>query len=174
MSDFDDFPSHDDEEPIVKSRTQIKREMEELQKFGEELVELTDKQFQKIPLQGQLFDAINEARGMKHREGRRRQLQYIGKLMRTAELDDIRAAYDKILNAGQHSVRLHHLAENWRDRLLSGNKEDFQSFVSEFPEVEIQYLRQLIRNAQKEASQQKPPASARKLFKLIRELVEDL
>lgn len=173
MSDFDDFPNHDDEEPIVKSRTQVKKEMQELQDFGVKLVELTDKQFQKIPLEGQLLDAISEARGMKHREGRRRQLQFIGKLMRTAELDDIKAAYEKILNAGQHSVRLHQIAEDWRDRLLAGDKNDFQNFVSEFPDVEIQYLRQLIRNAQKEASQKKPPASARKLFKMIRELVED-
>lgn len=172
MSDFEDTPN--DEEEVVKSRTQIKKEMQELQAFGEELVKLTDKQFQKIPLEGQLKQAITEARGMKHREGRRRQLQFIGKLMRTAELDDIRAAFEKLQNEGQHSVRQHHLTEQWRDRLLNGeDKNALQDFVNEYPAVEIQLLRQLIRNAQKEASQKKPPASARKLFKLIREQLED-
>ncbi|GAA5317704.1 MAG: ribosome biogenesis factor YjgA [Candidatus Pelagadaptatus aseana] len=171
MSDFEDF--NNDEEPVVKSRTQIKKEMQELQDFGEKLVNLTDKQFLKIPLEGQLQIAITEARGMKHREGRRRQLQYIGKLMRSAELDDVRAAYERLQNEGQHSVRLHHQAEQWRDKLLSGDKSELQKFVSEFPQVEVQLLRQLIRNAQKETSQKKPPSSARKLFKLIREQLEE-
>jgi ribosome-associated protein len=161
-----------EEEPI-KSRTQIKNEMNALQKFGEELVNLSDKQFDKIPLQGQLADAVTQARGMKHREGRRRQLQFIGKLLRAEELDDIRTAFEKIQTSGQHQTRLLQLAEQWRDKLMSGDNSNLNEFVSSYPMIDMQHLRQLIRNSQKEISQQKPPTNSRKLFRYIKEAIAE-
>jgi ribosome-associated protein len=136
-------------------------------------VELSEKYISRIPLEGQLAEAIHQARGMKHREGRRRQLQFIGKLMRKAEnIDDIRAAYQKIVNIGQEHTKIQHQCEQWRDKLMDDGNSALQGFINDFPAADVQHLRQLIRNAQKERSQQKPPSSARKLFKYIRELIE--
>ena len=172
MTQFDNF--HDDpQEEQVKSRTAIKKEVEALQVFGTQIVELSDKYLSRIPLEGRLAEAVQEARGMRHREGRRRQLQFIGKLMRDAEnIEEIKEAYERVMSIGQENTKAQKQAELWRDRLLKGNNDSLQAFVDEFPNSEIQHLRQLIRNAQKELSQQKPPASARKLFRYIRELIE--
>ncbi len=174
MSQFDDFPTPDDDEELVRSKTDIKKEMTALQELGTQIVELSEKHIARIPLEGKLAEAIYEARGMKHREGRRRQLQYIGKLMRQAEnIDDIRAAFDKVMLVGQQHTKIQHQTEQWRDRLLGeDSNQALSSFIDDFPQADIQYLRQLVRNAQKEASQQKPPATARKLFRYIRELLE--
>ncbi|NIB41853.1 DUF615 domain-containing protein [Pseudomaricurvus alkylphenolicus] len=172
MSDFDDIYPEDEEE-FVRSKTEIKREMAELQELGTKIVELSEKYISRIPLEGQLAEAIHQARGMKHREGRRRQLQFIGKLMRKAEnIDDIRAAYQKIVNIGQEHTKIQHQCEQWRDKLMDDGNSALQGFINDFPAANVQHLRQLIRNAQKERSQQKPPSSARKLFKYIRELIE--
>jgi ribosome-associated protein len=172
MSDFDDIYPEDEEE-FVRSKTEIKREMAELQELGTKIVELSEKYISRIPLEGQLAEAIHQARGMKHREGRRRQLQFIGKLMRKAEnIDDIRAAYQKIVNIGQEHTKIQHQCEQWRDKLMDDGNSALQGFINDFPAADVQHLRQLIRNAQKERSQQKPPSSARKLFKYIRELIE--
>jgi ribosome-associated protein len=162
----------EDEEPI-KSRTQIKNEMTALQKFGEDLVNLSDKLFEKIPLQGTLAEAVTQARKMKHREGRRRQLQFIGKLLRDTDLDELHAAYDKIKTSGQHQTRLLQIAEQWRDKLISDTNTNLSQFIQKYPDADAQHTRQLIRNAQKEASQQKPPTNSRKLFRYIRELIEE-
>ena len=172
MSHTEDHPFEDDDLP-EKSRTQIKREMEELQSLGENIVELSDKYISRIPLEGQLSEAIHQARGMKHREGRRRQLQFIGKLMRNAEnIEAIRVAYEKILTIGRESNKTHHLAEQWRDKLVTETNKHLSAFIEHYPNTDIQLLRQLIRNAQKEASQQKPPAAARKVYRLIRDQIE--
>ena len=172
MTQFDNF--HDDpQEEQVKSRTAIKKEVEALQVFGTQIVELSDKYLSRIPLEGRRAEAVQEARGMRHREGRRRQLQFIGKLMRDAEnIEEIKEAYERVMSIGQENTKAQKQAELWRDRLLKGNNDSLQAFVDEFPNSDIQHLRQLIRNAQKELSQQKPPASARKLFRYIRELIE--
>lgn len=171
MTQFD--KSNDEPQDEFKSRTAIKKEMEALQALGLQIVELSDKYLTRIPLEGKLAEAIQEARGMKHREGRRRQLQFIGKLMRDAEnIEDIKLAYDRVMNIGQENNKLQQQAEQWRDRLLKGSNDALQAFVGEFPDSDIQHLRQLIRNSQKELSQQKPPASARKLFRYIREMID--
>lgn len=174
MSDFDDFPSRDDDEEFIRSKTDVKKEMAALQELGASIVELSDKHISRIPLEGELADAIHQARGMKHREGRRRQLQFIGKLMRKAEnIDDIRDAYQKTMAIGQEHVKIQHKTEQWRDQLLEGGNSALQSFIAEFPLADVQHLRQLIRNTQKEISQQKPPAAARKLFRYLREVIEE-
>ncbi len=172
MSDFDEITN--DDEPVIKSRTEIKKEMQALQDLGTKIVELSEKHIAMIPLQGKLEEAIYEARKMKHREGRRRQLQFIGKQMRIADnLDDIQQAVERIEKLGQEHNHIQHQAEQWRDKLMSDGDKALQALLESFPVSDIQHLRQLIRNAQKEASQQKPPASARKLFRYLRGLVEE-
>lgn len=174
MSDqfSDDLP----EEDVPLSRTAIKKQAEALQVLGTQIVELSEKHIALIPLEGRLQQAIVEARKMKHREGRRRQLQFIGRLMREAppeELDAIRQGYEKVMAIGQVNNQYFQQTERWRDRLLdTSDANSLQDLIAAYPETDIQLIRQLMRNAAKEASQKKPPASARKLFKELRRLVE--
>ncbi len=173
MSDFDDLPNNDDDIEFV-SRTQLKREMEALQELGSKIVDLSEKLLNQIPLEGQLETAIHECRKMRHREGRRRQLQFIGKLMRAADHEAIQAAFDKVEARGRDNVQRTHQVELWRDRLINESSEAMGEFLNEFWNADRQHLRQLIRAAQKELSQEKPPASARKLFRYIREIMDDM
>ncbi len=161
----------DDDEDQVKSRTQVKREAEALQVLGSKLVELSKSQLLKIPMDVKLTEAVHEANNIKHREGLRRHLQYIGKLMRSNDHEAITEAYERVKGEGQDNAKALQLSELWRDRLIQDPK-NIAKFITEFPSDDIQLLRQLVRNAQKEISLQKPPTSSRKLFRFLREAIE--
>lgn len=174
MSKFDDFPHDEDDEIEYVSKTQLKQEMAALQELGSKIVDLSEKLLHQIPLEGRLEEAILECRRIKSREGRRRQLQFIGKLMRQTDYEAIQQAYEKIEARGRDNVQRTHQVERWRDRLIDGGSEAMGEFLQECWNADRQHLRQLIRAAQKERSQEKPPASARKLFRYIRELMDEL
>lgn len=166
--------SYDDINPddYIKSKSQAKREMTALQELGEQLVHLNDAQLAKVPLEPALLEAIHDVRKMPHREARRRHLQYIGKLMRSADHDAIRDAYDQIQDKSDKYVHLQHRIERYRDQLATGDAKALQDFIQLHPGVDVQHLRQLVRMAQKEQAENKPPVNARKLFRYIREQVE--
>lgn len=151
------------------SKSQRKRDMHALQDLGEVLIKLNKKQLSTIPLPDNLLIAINEIHDMPMREARRRHLQLIGKLMRYVDGEAVREALNKLLNTKNLHVQQQHHIEHWRDKLLSGEKNALKQFIDDYTHVDIQYLRQLIREAQKEQSHNKPPAYSRKLFKYIRE-----
>jgi len=159
-----------EEEP--KSKTAIKKEMEALQKIGEEIAALSDNELKGIPLEATLKEAISLARRLPHREGRRRQMQFVGKLMRSADHEAIEVALDKLRNNSRAHTKLLHDIENWRDRLIAEGDAAMSEFTKIYHHTDRQHLRQLIRSAQKQQSQQKPPAAARKLFKYIKEMFE--
>lgn len=171
MTDYHDIP--DDEQP-PKSKSAIKREMTALQKIGEQLVDLSASQLAKTPMPEELQDAVELAQRLKHREGRRRQLQYIGKLMRNIDTDEIVEKLAFFNQEGELYRQHFHQLERWRDRLLAEGDAVLNELVQQHPILDRQHLRQLIRLAQKEAQQSKAPATARKLFKYLREsLTED-
>jgi len=101
------------------SKTRLKQAMTSLQELGVELVELRDDQLTRIPLPEGLRDAIGAARRIRSREGRRRQLQYIGRLMRDTDAEPIRDALATITAPVREAVRAQQLAERWRERLLT-------------------------------------------------------
>lgn len=169
MNDW--YREDSEEESLEKSKTQVKKEMHALQKLGEDMMQLNKEQLATIPLPDNLRLAIEQAQGMK-KEARRRQLQYIGKLMRNTEIDAIQNAYDGIREKQNRNARALHLVEQWRDNLIQGDDKAITEFVTAFPDADRQQLRQLVRGAKQEVSQQKPPAQARKLFKFIRDLAE--
>lgn len=173
MTDFDDNHDSDFDEELPKSKSQIKREMTALQDLGNQLVELSDSQLSQLPLDDKLLKAIVEARQMKHREGRRRQLQFIGKLMRKADHEAIAAGYQKFAEKDRHAVQRQHQVERWRDRMLAEGDAAVSEFLQTYPDTDRQQLRQLVRSALKEQQQNKPPAHARKLFRFIRDLLAD-
>jgi len=161
--------NQDDQE--VKSKSQVKREMQALRDLGEELVELPPATLERLPLDPVVQQAITTARGFK-REARRRQLQYIGKLLRDADADAIRHALLLLYQPHAEQVRAEHELEHWRDRLVAGDDHLLNALIDRFPDVDRQHLRQLIRNAQLERDRDKPPKAARQLFRYLRELRE--
>lgn len=165
--EFDDFPEE-------KSKSQVKREMDALQELGKRLTQLNAEQLDQVPMPDTLDGAIREYQRLKKGEALRRQLQYIGRLMRKLEEDEVEAIAHAIncFDASQveHAHRFHQI-ENWRDRLLC-DKTALTDYMGQYPEADAQHLRQLIRNAQKEQSQQKNLGGVRKLFRYLREIAE--
>ena len=165
---YDDINPND----YIKSKSQVKREMTALQKLGEQLIELNDKQLATVPVEEKLLDAILEARKMPHREARRRHLQFIGRLMRETNHEEIQAAVDKLQARSDQYVHRQHQIERFRDLLIEGDKQIFQTLVTNCPGIDVQHLKQLVRSAQKERDENSSPKSARKLFAFIREQLE--
>ena len=169
MTDFIHGDTWDEEEG--KSKSQIKREMHELQKLGEELVALSAAARAKIPLDDELQDALQLADKLGNkREALRRHIQFIGRLMRTRDLEPIEQALALLRNTNQAATRQFHKVENWRDKLIS-DSEAVTEFIAAYPQVDVQQLRQLIRNAKKEQEKQQPPKYYRELFQLIKPLI---
>ena len=155
----------------LPSKTQRKKQMHDLQALGAELVELNDQQLASIELPEALGDAVQEARRITSREGRRRQLQYIGKIMRGIDPEPIRerlAAWRSV--SREHTARLHRL-ERWRDRLLQ-DESALTELMQQHPEIDAAHIRTLVRNAAKERAAGQPPNSYRALFRLLAETVE--
>ncbi|WP_273023470.1 ribosome biogenesis factor YjgA [Rheinheimera sp.] len=169
MTDFIHGDTWDEEEG--KSKSQIKREMHELQKLGEELVALSAAARAKIPLDDELQDALQLADKLGNkREALRRHIQFIGRLMRTRDLEPIEQALALLRNTNQAATRQFHKVENWRDKLIA-DSDAVTEFIAAYPEVDVQQLRQLIRNAKKEQEKQQPPKYYRELFQLIKPLI---
>lgn len=169
QNDFD-YPEEEQEAP---SKTELKREMTALQQLGEAIVKLSNGQLQTIPLDDEkLAEAIHTARRIKSREGLRRQLQYIGKILRTIDINPIQQAYQKLLDGRREETRAFHELEQLRDRLLASGPNQLDEVFEHYPKADRQHLRQLIMQANKEQKANKPPAASRKLFKYLRELAE--
>ena len=171
---LDDVPDNDeeeDEEIIWVSKSEIKRDAEELKRLGAELVDLGKNSLDKIPLDERLRSEIELAQRIK-KEGRRRQLQLIGKLLRSIDVEPIRVALDKLNNRHNQQVALFHKLEMLRDRLIEQGDETMGDVIALYPDADRQQLRSMIRNAQTEKAGSKPPKSARQIFQYLRELAE--
>ena len=162
-----DIISEEKNEPPI-SKTQRKRAMEELQALGEALVALPADRLSKIALADNLREAIRMAQHMTRLdEARRRQMQYIGRLMRDVDATPIRAALDEARGKNAHeSARLHRI-ERLRTELLADEKT-LQEIASLYPDIDLQYLRSLRRAALKEQEQNKPPRNFRAIFQLLK------
>ena len=159
------------------SRTDNKRASTELQKLGEDLLTLRADLMARLALSEKLVDAVAEAKRITNFEGKRRQMQFIGKLMRGLDEDTlatVRAALDEQQNgSAQENLRLHQ-AETWRNRLINED-EAFSEWVAQFPDTDTQQLRSLVRQARKDLVPEKPGAAPRhgkayrEIFQLVRE-----
>ena len=171
LDDVPDNHEEEDEEIIWVSKSEIKRDAEELKRLGAELVDLGKNSLDKIPLDERLRTEIELAQRIK-KEGRRRQLQLIGKLLRSIDVEPIRVALDKLNNRHNQQVALFHKLEMLRDRLIEQGDEAMGDVIALYPDADRQQLRSMIRNAQKEKAGSKPPKSARQIFQYLRELAE--
>ena len=161
--------SHDDDASYI-SKSERKRAVEQLQKLGQSLVELTDAQLAALTLDESLREAIVLARKIKNKhEAFRRQLQYIGKVMRQVDAEDIA---EQLAHVRQESVQakhqLHQL-ERLRTELIEQGDARLEVLLTEHPQLERQALRQWIRQAQKEAQAGKTPKASRALFAYLRD-----
>ncbi len=166
---MDEF--EDDAEHLQPSKTALKRQMTALQKLGETLVELSDKELARMPIEDdRVREVIHEARGIRSHSARRRHLQYLGKLMRGIDPIPIEQALEALHQRRRGNAEAFHRLEQWRERLLQEGDPAVQALLDAFPGGDRQLLRQLIRQHRREAEAGKPPAASRKLFRYLREL----
>jgi ribosome-associated protein len=148
------------------SKTQRKKEMHALQVLGQQLVDLSRDQLAQVDLPEELREAIAFAHRVTSHEGRRRHMQYIGKLMRQVDADEVQAAIGRATGESRAAVALMHLAERWRDRLLADD-EALTALMSERPGADVQWLRAAIRAARREHAAGQPPKHARALYRWL-------
>ena len=156
------------EEPV--SKTKRKNEMLELQTLGATLLALPETQLAEIELPHALVAALREARRITSREGKRRQLQYIGRLMRQVDAEPIRVALAAIEGRSAAARARQRRLEQWRTRLLADDAA-LTEFAHEHAGTDLQGLRTLIRNARKEIAAARPPRAQRELFRRLRESI---
>jgi ribosome-associated protein len=162
----DDFSLQDE----IKSRTQVKKEAHEVTDFGKKLIALNADKLKKMPLDEKIIEEILKAKNMQ-RIALKRQTQYIGKLLRQQDLQNAYEKYDSFTQQSKTAnARLHRL-EQLREQLLdpATTKTALASVVAQQKNIDIQQLRQLIRNHHKEISQQKPAKSYRLIFQLLKD-----
>ena len=150
------------------SKTKRKQEMTELQSLGAKLVDLPESQIADLPMEDRLRDAVLEAKRITSHEAKRRQMQYVGKLMRQIDPAPLRERLEAITGHSARAAAQHRRLEGWRERLLADDAA-LTAFAAEHPDADIQALRTLIRNTRKEQKEAKPPRSYRELFRLIKE-----
>jgi len=157
------------------SKTRLKQQSHDLQKLGMALAELPDARLQRLDLPERLFDALVEYRNTRTHEGRRRQLQYVGKLMREVDDAPLREAVAESKLGSARDTLLLHQAEAWRDALLADD-EALTRWMTEHADCDAQRLRSLVRAARREAAlppEQRNPRSRRELYQFIRPLLSE-
>ena len=152
------------------SKSQRKRDMQALQKIGAQLVELNADQLAQIELPEFLLEAILAAQRIRDFEGRRRQMQYIGKLMREVDPAPICAKLDQWHGVARAHTASQHLAERWRERLLDED-DALALFANEYPGSDLQRLRSLVASVKRDQAAGKPPKNYRELFRAVRDII---
>ncbi|MEO6918927.1 MAG: ribosome biogenesis factor YjgA [Collimonas sp.] len=154
------------------SKSQLKREMTALQKLGEELIAESRDRVKRVPMPEDVRDAILECQQIKDHEGRRRQTQYVGKKMRTLEpheIAEIQKTLDSWRGLSKADTAAMHALERHRDRLLKDDSV-LTELLAHHPELDVQHVRTMIRNARKEQAENKPPKAYREIFQLLKQL----
>ncbi len=152
------------------SKSQRKREAHAMQALGQRLIDLKAQQLATIPLPEELREAIEGAKRITQRIARKREMQYVGKLLREIDPAPVEAALERLDATGiQERLRQHRL-ERWRDALVEGGDAVIQKLVESAPAADRSQLRQLVRKARQEAASERPPVAARQLFRQLREL----
>jgi ribosome-associated protein len=157
---------HNDDDAQRPSKTQRKKEMHALQALGQQLVDLSRDQLARIDLPDELREAVDFAHRVTSHEGRRRHLQYIGKLMRQVDAEEIRTAIGHATGESRAAVAQMHFAERWRDRLLDDD-DALTAFIADHPLADVQWLRATIRAARREHEAGQAPKHARVLYRWL-------
>ncbi|RDV25563.1 ribosome-associated protein [Alteromonas aestuariivivens] len=168
---FEEEAGYDYDEPL--SKTELKRQSERLQKLGEELVNLSAAHLATIPMDDELADAVNLARNInRKKDGYRRQLQFIGKLMRQRETDEIEQALASLTHQHQAANAAFHELEKAREAVIQKGDSAIQTLIEQYPELDRQKLRQFHRQVKKEREKSAPPKAFRELFQYLKEIIQ--
>jgi ribosome-associated protein len=151
------------------SKTRRKREMLELQTLGATLAALPEAQLERIALPEELREAVVQARRIRSHEAKRRQMQYVGRLMREVDSEPIRTQLAALEGGSAQAAAAHRRLEAWRARLLEDDAA-LTEFAGAHPDADLQKIRTLIRNARQEQQQSKPPRAYRELFRMLKSL----
>jgi ribosome-associated protein len=156
-------------EQEFESKTQLKDAADKLKKLGLELVDLTKGEREKIPLDDELLDAVELCtRINRKKDGFRRQLQLIGKKLRGRDVAPIELALSRLKSSHSEANRHFHNLERMRDDIINKGNDGINAAIAEYPQLERQKLRQLHRNALKQAKDNKPLIAAREIFQYLR------
>ena len=159
---------------IRPNKTRIKKEIAQVFAMAEEISALAPLHIAEFQFPEKIEDALREAGRMGRNAARKRLLKYITAQFRTLDTEAIQEKLARMKNRSAHAVREHHQAERWRDALLSDSgNQHLTQLLSEYPAADSQHLRQLQRNALKEAKEGKPPKSARLLYQALKQIVSD-
>jgi len=159
------------QKPDSNSKSQRKKDMLVLQKIGESLIKLTEEQLATIDLPDNLLTAILHMKSLSSNEAKRRQLQYIGKIMRQIDPEAIKQALkNKELIHKKNTARFHQV-EEWRTKLLAEGDDTFNTLLAEYPKINRQQLRQLIQNAEQDKKNNKNTGAEKALFKYLRSIL---
>jgi ribosome-associated protein len=155
-----------------KSKTQVKKELQALRDLGKALIALPQRELDKLDLPETLREAIDDAQSMS-KGALKRQTGFIGGLI--AELDHESIEHQLALSKQPHQgqVKQFHQLESWRDRLLADDDDVYGELISEYEGFDVQHVRQLVRNAAREAKQNKPPKAARQVFQYLQDLQQN-
>lgn len=167
---------HDNDGPeyLGPSKSQLKRESHALQDIGKRMLELSNDQLDTLTISDTLRAAIEESRRIRQNEAKRRHLQYIGKVIRQeTDPEGLSRQIDAFYSGSEEHTRRHHLAERWRDRMIEEGDSAVGEFLEYCTNADIQHLRNLARNAKRDAQKEKTTGQPRKLFRYLRECIDD-
>ena len=151
----------------VISKTELKKDSKKIQEFGRRISELTINNIEAFKFPSNIYEATIGLKNIKSNSAKKRQVQYLGKLLREIDLTDAFLIMKQLKMSSQKEIQRNHIIEDWRDKLLSNN-DSITQFVDEYPKIDRQSLRQTISNAQKDNKSLK---YSRQLFKLIKDII---
>jgi len=154
---------------IRPNKTRLKRELARLQKMVVEIIDLGEGDRARLGLDDKFLAAVQRAAAMKASSGRNREIKYLTKLLQKQDLEYIRNWFDTRNSKHSEENRRFHALEKWRDRLVSQGDVALQQYLQQFPHVNRQQIRSLIRGAIREKDTGKPAGAGKKLFRLLRE-----
>ena len=162
--------SEESEQDLIKSKSQKKREADALQRLGERLLDLSLSQLKQLSLPDELFDAVSLAKNIKARGGLKRQLQLIGKIMREVDPQPIEDYFQQLDHGRQAEAQRFKNLENMRDRLLEQGLDGLDDLIKQFPDLDIQHARQLVRNATQSKNEKLKLKAKREIFQFLKTL----
>ncbi len=154
------------------SKSELKRQMNALQELGAALIAEPRDRVKRVPMPEDVRDAILECQLIKDHEGRRRQMQFVGKKMRTLDAEEIaviQRTIDSWKGLSKADTAAMHALERKREKLLTDDKV-LTTLLADNPELDAQHLRTLIRNARKEQAENKPPKAYREIFQILKQI----
>jgi len=158
------------EKDSVVSKTELKKDSKKIQQFGRKISELTINNIKAFKFPLTIYEAVIGLKNLKSNSAKKRQVQYLGKLLREFDLTHAFLVMKQLEVSSQKEIQRNHIIEGWRDKLLNNN-DSITEFIDEFPKIDRQSLRQTISNAQREKKDSKGAKYSRQLFKLIKDII---